>query len=918
MELRQEIQKGSSNKEQLSTKCHFSPSLGETTAVDFPEAQCIHHLFEAQVEKTPDAIAVIFEDQQLTYRQLNDRANQLARYLTERGVASETLVGVCVDRSLEMIVGLLGVLKAGGAYVPLDPTYPAERLAFILQDTQVPVVLTQAHLIDRLPEHSARVVCLDADWGKIACNSTQNPSARAIATNLMYVIYTSGSTGKPKGVMITHAGIWNQLYWRQTTFPLTDGDRVLQSISFSFDPSVWQIFWTLCFGAQLVLPSPGGHKDIAYLVHLIAQRQITVMALVPSMLRVMLEQKGFDQCNCLKHIFCGGEALSIELVDQFFTKFGAETQLHNVYGPTEASIDATYWTCQPNTTHQIAPIGRAIANAQIHILNDDLQPVAAGEAGELHISGAGLARGYLNRPDLTAEKFIPSPFSSEAGARLYKTGDLARYLPDGMVEFLGRIDHQVKVRGFRIELGEIETALSKHPAVAQNVVIAREETPGSHRLIAYIVSVQGTQPTVSDLRNFLQHKLPEYMIPAAFVLLESLPLNANGKLDRHALPLPEHERIPSAPPSEVPQDALELELKRIWEKVLNIHPIGVKDNFFELGGDSLLAARLLSEIESELTKKLPLAVFQEAATVAELASFLRQQDSNLLQKPLVPIKPTGTKPPLFCIHSRTHNVLNYFPLARHLHPDQPVYGLQPRTTDVDLIPKLAIEEMAADYINEIKTLQPDGPYFLVGYSFGGLVAYEIARQLVERGEKVGLLALLDTYNLRESWFRPAPKYLRLLSRLPVHKQELKQRSFGGKLQYTWTILSKSFEKSERQAPASNSQLNLDTIAVEAAYAQVMKNYHPQPYAGKITLFRATHQPEKYFNLVSVKIDKLLGWEKLASNIATYDLPSNHFDLVFEPYVQSLAQGLQTYLDITQADLKSCDCLGSAPVLTTSP
>lgn len=918
MELRQEIQKGSLSKEQPSAKCHFLPDLGETTGADFPEAQCIHHLFEAQVEKTPDAIAVIFENQQLTYRQLSDRANQLAHYLIGLGVAPDVLVGVCAERSLEMIIALLGVLKAGGAYVPLDPTYPSERLAFILNDTQVPVVLTQAHIADRLPEHSGKVVCLDANWEEIAGNSTRNLPARAIATNLMYVIYTSGSTGRPKGVMISHVGIWNQLYWRQTTFPLTNADRVLQSISFSFDPSVWQIFWTLCFGAQLVLPSPSGHKDIAYLVQLIAQTQITVMALVPSLLRVMLEQKGFDGCNCLKHVFCGGEALSVELVDQFLTKFGAETQLHNVYGPTEASIDATYWTCQPNTGHRIAPIGRAIANAQIHILDDDLQPVAIGEAGELHISGAGLARGYLNRPDLTAEKFIPNPFSNEASARLYKTGDLARYLSDGMVEFLGRIDHQVKVRGFRIELGEIEAALSQHSQVAENVVIAHEQTPGSHRLIAYVVPSPGQTPLVNDLRDFLQHKLPEYMVPAAFVLLESLPLNANGKLDRYALPRPEPERTSLDTPLEIPKDALELELKGIWEKVLNIQQIGVKDNFFELGGDSLLAARLLTEIESKLAKKLPLVVFQEAATIEELAKFLRQQDSKLLQKPLVPIKPNGTKLPLFCIHSRTHNVLNYFPLARHLNPDQPVYGLQPRTTDVDLILKLSIEEMASDYISEIQTVQPNGPYFLTGYSFGGLVAYEIARQLVAEGEKVELLALLDTYNLRESWFRPVPRYVRWFRRIAVHKHELGQCNLRGKFQYVWGILSRRFEDLEQEASESQYELNLNAIALESAYAQVMKNYNPQPYAGKITLFRATGLPEHELNLASVKIDKLLGWSNLVNSIETYDLPCNHFNLVFEPHVQNLAQGLQAYLDVAQADLQSCDFLKSAPVFTTGP
>ncbi|OUL24268.1 hypothetical protein BV372_28980, partial [Nostoc sp. T09] len=384
-------------------------------------------MFEAQVEQTPNAVAVIFESQKLTYRELNTKANQLANYLKRLGVGPEVLVGICLERSLEMVVGLLGILKAGGAYVPLDPAYPQERLSFILDDTQTPLILTVKQLAKNLASNQTQVVCLDSDWEIIAQNSREKPVTKVTLDNLSYVIYTSGSTGQPKGVMITHRGICNTLYWRQKTFKLTAQDKVLQTISFSFDPSVWQIFWPLSFGAQLIMARPSGHKDPAYLIKTIVKQQITVIALVPSIMRVLLEEEGIKNCQSLRHVTSGGEALSIELVERFFERLKLDNVLVNCYGPTEAAIDATFWRCQSGTDYIFAPIGRPIANTQIHILDEDLQPVPVGEAGEVHIGGIGLARGYLNRRELTQEKFISNPFGSEAGSRLYKTGDLARY-----------------------------------------------------------------------------------------------------------------------------------------------------------------------------------------------------------------------------------------------------------------------------------------------------------------------------------------------------------------------------------------------------------------------------------------------------------------------------------------------------------
>ncbi|MFN6500470.1 MAG: amino acid adenylation domain-containing protein [Nostoc sp. DedQUE01] len=585
---------------------------------------CIHQMFEMQVERSPQAIAVVFENTQLTYQQLNQRANQLAHYLRTLGVGPEVLVGICLERSLEMVVGLLGILKAGGAYVPLDPSYPKERLAFILEDTQTPVLLTQEKLVENLPPHQAQVICLDLLLEENTQNNQDNPVNQTTLDNLIYVIYTSGSTGQPKGVMIPHRGICNQLHWRQTTFRLTQADKVLLTISFSFDPSVWQIFWPLCFGGQLIIPRPSGHQDAAYLVKAIAQQQITVLALVPSILRVLLEEKGIENCQLLRHVTCGGEALPVELIERFFAQLNLDNVLHNCYGPTEASIDTTFWTCQRGTSYTIAPIGRPITNAQIYILDENLQPVPIGESGELYIGGIGLARGYLNRPDLTKEKFIIDPFSSQEGARLYRTGDLARYNSDGNVEFVGRIDHQVKIRGFRIELGEIEAVLNQHQTLTQTLVIAREDIPGDKRLVAYIVANSGETPTQVEIRQFLQGRLPEYMVPAYFVFLDTLPLNPNGKIDRRALPAPDISDLSLSSNFVPPQNPTEEVLAGIWAKVLRLEQVGIHNNFFELGGHSLLATQVMSRVRQAFGIEIPLQVLFENPTIANLAQAIAQ------------------------------------------------------------------------------------------------------------------------------------------------------------------------------------------------------------------------------------------------------------------------------------------------------
>nr|AGZ05276.1 McyB [Nostoc sp. 152] len=589
------------------------------TQVDYQD-KCIHQLFEEQVKLHPEAVAVIFEGQQLTYQQLNARANQLAHYLQEKGVKPEVLVGIFVERSLEMIVGVLGILKAGGAYLPLDPSYPADRLVYMLADTAVSMLLTQQSLVDSLPENQAETLCLDSDWQIIAHYSQQNPVSQVTSENLAYVIYTSGSTGQPKGVMNIHQGICNNFLQTIDVYQLTTADseqnqRILQIAPFNFDASVLEIFLALTSGTTLVVAKPEGHKDIAYLINLISEHKITQTFFVPSMLRVFLQQINLENCRCLKRVFCGAEALTSDLIQQFFERFNCE--LHNLYGPTEASIYVTSWQCTPQSNYQIIPIGRPIANTQIYILDSELQPLPIGIPGELHIGGVSLARGYLNQPELTAQKFIGNPFGN---GKLYKTGDLARYLPDGNIEYLGRIDNQVKLRGLRIELGEIESILDNHPQVVQTVVILREDTAENQRVVAYVVR-KDQSLTPSELRRFLQQKLPAYMIPSAFVMLSEMPLNPNGKIDYKKLPKIDEASVIQSPYLS-PRNETESTLVNIWQQVLKVSNIGVNDNFFDLGGHSLKAISLVSKIQEKLGLPFQLKQVFLHPTIAEQAELL--------------------------------------------------------------------------------------------------------------------------------------------------------------------------------------------------------------------------------------------------------------------------------------------------------
>lgn len=592
------------------------------TQTDYPQDKCIHQLFEKQVELRPDAVAVIFEGEQLTYQELNARANQLAHHLQTLGVGPEVLVGICVERSLWMIVGLLGILKAGGAYVPLDPAYPSERLAFVLEDSAVPLLLTQRQLVEKLPRHQGRVICLDSGWEEIALQSESNSTSDVKLSNLAYIIYTSGSTGKPKGVTVPHRAV-NRLVLNTNYINLQPKDVVAFASNFSFDAVTFEIWGTLLNGARLVEVSKDMILSPENFADFIHSQEISVLFLTTALFNQIASVVPSAFRKVL-HLLFGGEAVDTRWVKEVL-KNGSPQRLLHVYGPTESTTFTSWYLVQDVAEGATTiPIGRPISNTRCFLLDAHKQPVPIGVPGELYIGGDGLARGYLNRPDLSLEKFVPNPFSEEPGSRLYKTGDLARYLPDGNIEFLSRVDNQVKLRGFRIELGEIEAVLSQHPQVLQAVVIIREDNAGNKYLAAYLVPKleAAASPKSSELRSFLKAKLADYMVPGTFVFLEAMPLTPNGKVDRSALPAPDSASFALSTLFVPPQSPLEEDLVNIWREVLGTEQVGTQDDFFELGGHSLLATQIISRVREHFHVAVPLRSLFENPTVAGLAQRL--------------------------------------------------------------------------------------------------------------------------------------------------------------------------------------------------------------------------------------------------------------------------------------------------------
>ena len=879
------------NSPQLNLK------LNDTT-VDYPDRnRSLHSLIEAQVSRTPEQLALVFENENVSYRELNERSNRLAHYLRKQGVGPNVFVGICVERSIEMVVALLAILKAGGAYVPLDPEYPAERLAMMIEDSQTPGVLTQQKLLAHLSSRDTPTFCLDADWENLASESILNLDVAVSPSDAAYAIYTSGSTGKPKGVVNVHQGIVNRLLWMQDAYRLTSDDRVLQKTPYSFDVSVWEFFWPLMTGARLVIARPGGHRDPRYLADIINREKITTVHFVPSMLRSFLEAVEIPKRSTLRQIFCSGEALSADLQHKFFSRVDAE--LYNLYGPTEAAVDVTHWTCRRDDNRSFVPIGRPIANIEIYILDEQLQPTPSGTEGELHIGGIGLARGYLNRPELTAEKFIHNPFSNDPNSRLYKTGDLARFLPSGDVEYLGRLDYQVKIRGFRIELGEIEVVISRYPGIRQTVVVAREDTPGDKRLVAYVVPVQIGQFETAGLQEFLKKQLPEYMVPT-LVLLQAMPLSANGKVDRKALLPPSVENQLEAHEFIAARNEIEKGLVGIWSDLLAIPKIGIKDNFFELGGHSLLAIRLVSRIEQSFGKELSLASLLEAQTIEQQADLVLGRNGQQ--------RPSGDEGdndlerraqlPFFFLGGDA----TFLPLSQGLRAAHGLYslGMQPSFVQggSDLC---SLPGIAEHFVRAIRDRQAHGPYMLAGWCAHGLLALEVAQQLQAQGEDIALLMMIEvTHPVRRKEY---PSWKRLIStaQLKWHLLQfeyayLGQVSRAQQFRYIAGRVSRKASKFKRsiwkwlRSSSASGKFRSDKSPVEALYGAV-ETYQPKPYAGPIVLFRSV---ERTFGFGQ---DLRLGWgDSLGNELEICESPGNHYTIYMEPNVGELVRKIMVYVE----------------------
>ena len=906
------------------------------THADYPKDKCIHELFEAQAAKTPDAIAVVHEDRKLTYAVLNAKANRLAHYLRGLGVKPDARVAICVERSLDMMVGLLAILKAGGAYMPLDPSYPAERLAFMLKDSEPVVLLTQNRVKSLLAgcAEGIPIIDLEADASSWSSQSDASPD-RAVTglrpDHLAYVIYTSGSTGAPKGVMVEHRSFINHVTWQCLAFNFTDCDAFLQRTPISFDASVWELWTPLAIGARLILLPPEAAKNPSEIIKIINQYDITIVQFVPSLLSMLLRELGAEKLRC-RYIFCGGEALDIALAKS--AALIPSEGLVNLYGPTECTIDVTSWRCLKGEKVDRTYIGRPIANTQIYILDANLEPAPIGVAGEIYIGGAGVARGYLNRPELTAERFIADPFAKEPDARMYKTGDLGRWLPDGTIDFLGRNDFQVKIRGFRIELGEIEARLREHPGIHDAAVVAREDRPGDKRLAAYYVvndTHEGKATTVELLRMHLAAALPEYMVPAAYVKLDRLPQTTNGKLDRNALPAGADAFAARA--YEAPETGLEQNLAAIWGEIVNIERIGRNDDLISIGASSIDILRIATKANGA---GIPITVRQllKHRTVAKLAAVLEEQikksmqrssaaDANSLddqaakatavlsplaradgQQPavspaydeeqvieLIEMKEEAGPTPILVISMMYPG--RYYELVKHLGSNRPFLGLQLHDLSrPNNFTAQSIEEVAAQYVTLIRRIQPRGPYLLLGWCLGGTVAFEVAQQLIKQGEKISFLGIID--QLAPDYLRRLPAYTKTKLYLEEHWHPWMHRA-----QKDWAEVRQGkkslgqflFERmpgriksrlTRTQEPVRDEVENYTEQLLGYLYL-LAQRYKPAPLTSEITVFISEKEATHWLP------SPARGWDRLAlGGVEIIVVPGDHFTIFEAPGAQIMA------------------------------
>ncbi|MCP4641833.1 MAG: amino acid adenylation domain-containing protein [bacterium] len=914
------------------------------TEAPYPDRTTVSDLIARQAERRPDAVAVSCDGVSLTYRELDARANQLAHYLQGLGVKPEGITAICVEKSVEMVTTTLATLKAGGAYLPLDPAYPPDRLAYMLEDSGARVLLTMSHLADRFPDTGAETVCIDTDWDRIEQMRPDAVEDGPTPGSLAYMIYTSGSTGRPKGALIEHRGLCNMMKALIHGFAISEDSVVLQFASFSFDMSVSDIFTALGAGARLCVVPQETVSSLSDLKRLMKEEEATVVVLPPAMLRLLDP----DEFPSVRTVVSAGERCPVDVANRWLGR----CRFLNGYGPTETTACATLAHCTEHLD-EAPPIGRPIANVRTYVLDANGQPTPIGVPGEMYIGGAGVGRGYLNQPELTAERFLPDPFAATPGARMYRTGDLVRYRDSGVIEFLGRTDDQVKVHGHRIELGEIETALDLHPGVKASAVVPRRDN-GHHRLVGYIVADSDGDLSPEALRGHLYDRLPTHMVPRQFVFIDALPLTDNGKVDREALPEPESNGNGTGADSRDahPRTFTEERLATIWRDVLRIDALGVHDSVFDLGADSLAVIQAVDMARHAGLSLDPRDVYHWP-TVAGLAAAVdgaRTADVHLVPggaeyPAVVPIKPSGTKPALFCIAPLGGVTFPYYNLLPHFDEDRPLYALQDPGLEDGVPSPESMNELAVYYIEAMRSIQPEGPYLIGGWSFGGLVAFEMACQLEAAGHEVALLALMDTGSVSQNrkangwlreysdalkmtamitfWvFRHGGPYIRdgvylLLS--PFRKKKAgsgPRPSFGEYIRWAWLdVLQRFFLKEAGVAQALPKDSELlkvrqptirKIINVSTANAKALRRYVPQQYDGKVTLFKAKNQPIK----TRVTSDATMGWGELTSQpVDIRPIDGNHVVIFREPYIRSFAEALRTCVDEISAPSDEAETTG---------
>ena len=845
--------------------------------------RCVHELVAEQARRTPEAVAVAYGDDELTYGELERRANRLAHRLAELGVGPNVPVAIAAERSVELVTAVLAILKAGGAYVPVDPAYPPERQAFMLTDAGVPVVLTQARLAADLPEHSAQVVCLDVDLDLERFPAEEPPRSGVGLDDLAYVIYTSGSTGRPKGVAMGHRPLANLITWQLENFSPPGPARTLQFASLSFDVAFQELFSTLCSGGALQLLTEGDRRDPQALLQLLRTKQVQRLFIPFVGLQSLCETAEQQELSVpdLREVMTAGEQLkATPSIRRFFARH-PDCRLTNQYGPTESHVVTTLPLDErPDLWPALPPIGRPIANAKVHVLDRHLQPVPVGVAGELCLGGVAVAQGYLHRPELTDERFVPDPFSQEPGSRLYRTGDLARYHADGVVEFLGRFDHQFKVRGYRIEPGEVEEALRKHPQVREALVVARADGGGEGQLVAYVVG-SNPAPAASELRDLLQRSLPEYMVPSAFVALEAFPLNPNGKVDRPALPAPDLDARATSDYA-APTDELEQQLAALWMELLEVDRVGVDDDFFALGGHSLLAVRLVQRVQDDLKRSCTLSMLFRNRTIRGLAAELHAGGWDVAEDTVLQLQGDDTGNPVFCVCG----VHVYQQLADALGPDRPVYGMflpVERELFADLggnghgSTKITVEQLASAYIEAMREKQPVGPYQIVGFCFGGIVAYEMAQQLKASGE-AGPLILL------ESLLGGAVK-------LPWARKKARRTRRWARRHVRLTINAVN----RRLGRPVNEPSEMDRLRGfrREIFSGAARHYRFSAYPGPALLVQAEatlNDPTKRL------VDRTFGWGKHVDRLEIFEASGSHETHLRRPNVDAVASRVRQFLE----------------------